>query len=363
MALRRRAAGDGVPSDAGPVLAGVGLGAGVAVVAACACLGREGARAGSRLTDAGIMALGRRAAGDGVPSDAGPVLAGVGLGAGVAVVAACACLGREGARAGSRLTDAGIMALGRRAAGDGVPSDAGPVLAGVGLGTGVAVVAACARLEREGARAGSRLTDAGIMALRGRAAGDGVPSDAGPHYAGVGLGAGVAVVAACARLGREGARAGSRLTDARIMRPGGRRVGEGGSSRGGPDHSENGLGAGVAVVAACARLGREGARAGSRLTDARSMALWRRAAGDGVPSDAGPVLAGVGLGAGVAVVAACARLGREGARAGSRLTDARIMALRRLAAGDGGPSDAGPALTASCPGTDDAVFAACAFLC
>src|SRR3989449_627873 len=104
-------------------MAGVGLGAGVAVVAACACLGREGARAGSRLTDARIMALVRRVAGDGVPSDAGPVLAGVGLGAGVAVVAACACLGREGARAGSRLTRSGERRVGKEGRSRGAPYD------------------------------------------------------------------------------------------------------------------------------------------------------------------------------------------------------------------------------------------------
>src|SRR3989449_134530 len=177
-------------------MAGVGLGAGVAVVAACACLGREGARAGSRLTDARIMALVRRVAGDGVPSDAGPVLAGVGLGAGVAVVAACACLGREGARAGSRLTDARIMALRRRAAGDGVPSDAGPVLAGVGLGAGVAVVAA-RPVGRVGGRTGAvgRVACPGHVALIRRGAGHRVGSGTPPALAGVGLGAGVAVVA------------------------------------------------------------------------------------------------------------------------------------------------------------------------
>src|SRR2546422_199185 len=159
-------------------MAGVGLGAGVAVVAACACLGREGARAGSRLTDARIMALRRRAAGDGVPSDADPGLADVGLGAAVAVVAACACLGREGARAGSRLTDAGIMALRRRAAGDGVPSVVFLMMRRPPRSTLFPYTALFRSLGREGARAGSRLTDAGIMALRGRAAGDGVPSDA-----------------------------------------------------------------------------------------------------------------------------------------------------------------------------------------
>src|SRR2546428_800704 len=135
------------------------------------------------------MALGRRAAGDGVPSDAGPPFVFFSDAAAVDVYAPSPRHALPVARAGSRLTDARIMALGRRAAGDGVPSDAGPVLAGVGLGTGVAVVAACACLGREGARAGSRLTEAGRAARRGRAEGSGVPSDSRQNLGGVGLGA------------------------------------------------------------------------------------------------------------------------------------------------------------------------------
>src|SRR3989442_704023 len=88
VALIERGADDRVGAHAAPVLAGVGLRAGVAVVAgrAVGLVRRRRAHAGGGVAGAGVVALVRRAD-HRVRPDAAPVLASVGLRAGVAVVA------------------------------------------------------------------------------------------------------------------------------------------------------------------------------------------------------------------------------------------------------------------------------------
>src|SRR5439155_15320037 len=200
---------------------------------------------------------------DGVRADAGAGLTGVALGARVPVRAGAAvCLGRGGADAARRIADAGVVALIEGCADDGVRPDAGAGLAGVGLGAGVTVCAGAAvRLGRVGAGAARRIADAGDVALIERAADDRVGTGADARLAGVALGAGAAVVAG------------------RPVWP-------------------VGVGAGAA----------------SRVADAGDVALIEGGADDGVRPHAGAGLAGVGLGAGIAVGAGGAvRRGRVGA--------------------------------------------------
>jgi len=197
-ALRIGLADHRIASGARSRLAGVGLGAGVPIVAGRAVrLARGGADAARRVAGAGDVALIERGADDGVRADAGAGLTGVGLGASVTVRAGAAvCLGRGGADAARRIADAGVVALIERGADDGVRPDAGAGLAGVGLGAGVTVCAGAAvRLGRVGAGAARRIADAGDVALIERAADDRVGTGADARLAGVALRAGAAVVA------------------------------------------------------------------------------------------------------------------------------------------------------------------------
>src|SRR5207244_3083264 len=160
-------------SDAAPVLAGVGLRAGVAVVAGSEerRVGRRRAHAGGGVAGAGVVALVRRAD-HRVRADAAPVLAGVGLRAGVAVVAgrAVGLVRRRRAHAGGGVAGAGVVALVRRAD-HRVRPDAAPVLASVGLRAGVAVVAGrpVVLLRLRLAHAGRGEAVAGVVAVVGRA--------------------------------------------------------------------------------------------------------------------------------------------------------------------------------------------------
>src|SRR5262249_21762866 len=82
---------------------------------------------------------------------------------------------RAGAVAGARIADAGIVALVGGRADDGVGAHAGAALAGVGLRAGVAVGTRDAiGLGRIGAGAGGGRADAGIVALVARGADHGV---------------------------------------------------------------------------------------------------------------------------------------------------------------------------------------------
>src|SRR6185503_7825789 len=126
-----------------PTLAGVGLRAGVAVVAARAVLLRGVAADAVRgVADARVVALIERTAHDRIAAGAAPALARVGLRARVAVVARRAVrLVRIAADPGRRIARARHVALIERAAGDRIRPLAGAPLAGVGLGARIAVVA------------------------------------------------------------------------------------------------------------------------------------------------------------------------------------------------------------------------------
>src|SRR5207253_1051486 len=198
VALVGGGADDGVAARADPALAGVGLRAGIAVVAGTAVgLRRVRARPRGRITGAGSVALVGGGAGDGVAARAHPALAGVGLRAGVAVVAGAAVgLRRVRARPRGGITGAGSVALFGGGAGDGVaarapsPPRRSSVLAGIAVVAGAAV-----GLRRVRARPRGGITGAGGVALVGGGAGDGVAAGAHPALAGVGLRAGIAVVA------------------------------------------------------------------------------------------------------------------------------------------------------------------------
>src|SRR5205823_3764027 len=110
------------------------------------------------------------AAADGRAADAASLSAALVLAARVAVVARGAVLGgRVGAQAGGRVTHAGVVALVRRAAGDGRAALALPGLAGVALRAQVAVVARGAvRLEHvRGAVVGDAVAALGDVAVAG----------------------------------------------------------------------------------------------------------------------------------------------------------------------------------------------------
>src|SRR5205823_2453067 len=140
-----------------------------------------GAGAARRVADAGDVALIEGGADDGVRPHAGAGLAGVGLGAGIAVGAGGAVRrGRVGAGPGGRIAGAGVVALIEGGADDGVRPDAGAGLAGVALGAGVAVAAGRAvGLVRVGAGAVGRITGAGVATLIERSADDGIRAGAG----------------------------------------------------------------------------------------------------------------------------------------------------------------------------------------
>src|SRR5439155_274235 len=198
VALIERAADDRVGTGADARLAGVALRAGAAVVAGRPVwLVGVGAGAARRVADAGVVALFEGGADDGVRPDAGAGLAGVALGAGVAVAAGRAVgLVRVGAGAVGRITGAGVVTLIERSAEDGIRAGAGAGLAGVGLGAGVAVAAGRAvGLARVGAGAGLGIAASGVVALVEGGSPARRSSDLGAGLAGVALRAGVAVAA------------------------------------------------------------------------------------------------------------------------------------------------------------------------
>src|SRR5439155_6770834 len=130
VALIERGADDRVGAHAAPVLAGVGLRAGVAVAAgrAVGLVRRRRAHAGGGVAGSGVVALVRRAD-HRVRPDAAPVLASVGLRAGVAVVAgrAVGLVRRRRAHAGGGDRRSGVEGLGGRV-GNRVRPEAAPVL-------------------------------------------------------------------------------------------------------------------------------------------------------------------------------------------------------------------------------------------
>src|SRR5207253_930722 len=148
------------------------------------------------VADAGGVALVGGGAGDGVGAHAGAGLAGVVLRAGVAVVARRSVeLGGIAAGARRGVAGAGGVALVGGGAHDRVRTHADACLAGVGLRAGVAVVARLP-IELRGIRAGARRR---VTRSRGVALVGGVAHDRRAHtdapLTRVGNGAGVPVVA------------------------------------------------------------------------------------------------------------------------------------------------------------------------
>src|SRR5439155_36649 len=154
---------------------------------------RRRAHAGGGVAGAGVVALVRRAD-HRARSDAAPVLAGVGLRAGVAAVAGrpAGLVCRRRALGGGGVAGAGVVALVRRA--DHAPRvDVPPLLAAVVLTPSLhdALPISVGLVRRRRAHAGGGVAGAGVVALV-RRADHRARSDAAPVLAGVGLRAGVA---------------------------------------------------------------------------------------------------------------------------------------------------------------------------
>jgi hypothetical protein len=164
-------------------------------------------------------------------------------------------------------------------------------LAGVGLRTGVAVIAdGAVRLRRIRADTRRLVADADIVALIGGGTDDRIAAGAGTSLAGVGTSAGVAVIA-----------------DGAI---------------------------GLRLVLAFARF---------MIANARFMALIRWRAFDRVAADASASLAGISLGAGIVVTASAAfRFGRIRADTCCGVADADPVALIGRGADDRIAADAFP---------------------
>src|SRR5262249_52475784 len=159
----------------------IGLRAGIAVSAGAPVgLVRIGADAGRRIADPGVVTLIEDRAHDGIPAPADARAAGVGLRAGIAVIA-------DGAVRPGRCVAAiaGLAAhpdvagvIRRRAVASGATADAGR--AGIVHSAEEAIVAGYpVSLIRIGAGAARRIADAGNVALIEGAADDGIGPDAG----------------------------------------------------------------------------------------------------------------------------------------------------------------------------------------
>src|SRR5262249_5549595 len=262
-----------------------------------------GADTARRVADARVVALIERGADDRARPRADARLAGVAFRAGATVVAdRSVCLFRVRAGAARRIADTGDVALTEGGADDRIPrTDTG--LTGVGLGAGVAVVAGRAvGLVGVGADTARRVADARIVALIEGGADDRIRPRADARLAGVTLRARVAVVAGRGvGLGRGRAGAGGGLAGARVVA----------LIEGGADdlirHRADARLAGVTLRARVAVVAGRGvglvrvrAGAGGRLTGARVVTLIEGGAGDRIRARADAGLAGVALGAGVA---------------------------------------------------------------
>src|SRR5205814_909292 len=159
--------------------------------------------AGAGVAGARVVALIRGRADDGVRARAGSGLAGIRLGTRIAIVTYRAVgLVRVGAAARGRIACTRDVALIGSRADDRVGAGADSGLAGFGLGARVAVVACRAvGLVRVGAAAGARIACTRDVALIGSRADDRVGANAlARAVALVSLRAGIAVVAGSARL-------------------------------------------------------------------------------------------------------------------------------------------------------------------
>src|SRR5439155_105387 len=267
-------------------------GAGVAVVERGAVrlrgAGADAVLAGV-VARAGVLVVARGAVEQRSVADAGAVLAGVGGGAGFAVVARRARVGGHGAARGAV---AGLRVALVGGAGDRRADALAAAGAGIVERAGVAVVARRARVGGHGA-ARRAVAGPGVALIGG--AGDRRADALAAAVAGVVEGAGVAVVAARARVGRH------RAARRAVAGPGVARIR--GAGDGGADALPAAVAgvverAGVGVVARRARVGGHGAA--RRAVAGAGVARIRGARDGGVVADAG--VAGVD-GAGVPVVA------------------------------------------------------------
>src|SRR5439155_419040 len=269
---------------------------------------RHRVRAGrvQRVADTRIVALVLGGADDRVDGRTRAALAGVALRAGVAVVARGAVgLGRVRAQPRARVARARVVALVLRRTGDGIAGRARAALAGVAQRAGVAVVAPGAvGLARVRAQPRARVARARVVALVLRRTGDGSAGRARAALAGVAQRAGVAVVAPGAvGLARVRAQPRARVARARVVALVLRRTGDGSAGRARAALAGVAQRAGVAVVAPGAvGLARVRAQPRARVARARVVALVLRRTDDRI-ARARAALAGVGLRAGVAVVA------------------------------------------------------------
>jgi hypothetical protein len=132
-----------IETGASTRLASVGLGTQIAIVAGRAIrFGRIGANAGSRIAVARVVALIERRADYRIAARATACLAGIGLCTQIPVIA-CRTIGFLGIRAvsGGRVAGSGIVAGILGSAHDGILPCTNTNLAGVGLGAHIAVVA------------------------------------------------------------------------------------------------------------------------------------------------------------------------------------------------------------------------------
>ncbi len=246
---------------------------------------------------------------DGIAALARPGLAGIRLGARVAIVAGCP-VGERGIRAHARgwIAHTCPVTLVAGSAGHRIAARACAGLALVGLGARVAVAASRSVGER-GIRAHARgwIAHACRMALIARRAGDGVSARAHAGLAEVDLGARVPVIASRS-VGNRGIRTHARGWIAHASRVAlvARRAGHRIAARAPAGLALVGLGARVAIVARRS-VGERGIRAQTRgwIAHAGRVALVARRARHGIPSRAEAGLAGIAPGAGVPVIATC----------------------------------------------------------
>jgi hypothetical protein len=306
--LIERGAGDGIGAGAAARLTGIGLRAGVVVIAggAVICIGIA-ALSRCRIARARDVALVEGGAENGIGPGAGARLTRIGLRAGVVVIAggAVICIGIA-ALSRCRIARARDVALVEGGAENGIGAGTAARLTGIGLGAGVAIGASAAiRFVRVGANTRRGIAGAGVVALIERHAHDGVGPGACPQLTGIGLGAGIAVIASAAiRLVRIRTNARRRIADADVMALVERRARNGIGARTRARLTRIGLRARIAVVANDA-IGLVWIRANARhrIACARIVALIERHAHDGVGPGACPRLTRIGLGTGVAVVA------------------------------------------------------------
>jgi hypothetical protein len=231
------------------------------------------------------MALIRRGAGHWIAADADPRLAGIGLSTGVTVIASCA-IGLDGVRAlpGRWIACTGRMALIASGADDSRATGADSGLTGVAGRTGVSVIAGGAiRFRHVCALSRCWVACPRRVTLVRSQADDGIAADTGPSLTGIRLRTQVAIVAGGpVRLRWIGANASRGIAGSRVVAL----VGGGADDRV-TAHADSsltrvGLGAGIAIVARCPiRLRRVRALTGLWVTGTSSVTLVKRSAGDG----------------------------------------------------------------------------------